>query len=70
MRVSQLLHVMDRDDEIVIDDMDAPVYRMRIYSGTVRGIYKDSPINKMRVISVCADDGQMSILVIKQREKK
>lgn len=38
MKVSQLLHAMDKDDFIMIDDFDAHIDNMTIYIGTVRGI--------------------------------
>ena len=63
MKVSQLIHAMDRDDSIVIDDFDAPIDKMTLYSGTVRGIYKDNPINKMHIKSICADDVVILVLV-------
>lgn len=63
MRVSQLIHAMDRDDSIIIDDFDAPIDKMNLYSGTVRGIYKDNPINKMHIKSICADDDVILVLV-------
>ena len=63
MKVSQLIHAMDRDDSIVIDDFDAPIDKMNLYSGTVRGICKDNPINKMHIKSICADDDVILVLV-------
>lgn len=63
MKVSQLIHAMDRDDSIVIDDFDAPIDKMNLYSGTVRGIYKDNPINKMHIESICAVDDVILVLV-------
>ena len=62
MRVSQLLHVMDRDDEIIIDDANEKINRMRVYKGTVRGIKRYDPINQMHVNSVFADDSVIVVL--------
>ena len=70
MKVSQLIHAMDRDDEIIVDDFDKRIPEMRIYSGKVRGIYKDNPINKMHVLSVAALDNVMHVLAIEPKEKK
>ncbi len=70
MRVSQLIHAMDKDDEIVIDDYDAPVDKMTIYKGAVRGIKKDNPVNKMHIESVCAENDTILVLVVKQRERR
>ena len=62
MKVSQLLHTIDRDDCVAIDDKNAPIDRNRIYDGTVRGIRKDDPINKMHVLCVFAADDKIHIL--------
>ena len=62
MKVSQLLHAMDRDDEIVIDDGNKKLDRMTIYSGAVRGIKRDDPINKMVVKGVFATDDKIVVL--------
>lgn len=67
MKVSQLIHAMDRDDLIVIDDFDAPIDKMNLYSGTVRKIYKDNPINKMHIMSICADNDVILVLVRKEK---
>lgn len=69
MRVSQLLKVMDRDDFVVVDDYDAPINKMTIYKGSVRGIKRDSPINKMHIVSVCANDDTILLLAVKPKEK-
>ena len=62
MRVSQLIHCMDRNDEIIIDDFDKPIENMTLYKGVVKGIKKDDPINKMHVVSICADDDKVLVL--------
>lgn len=66
MRVSQLIHA----DEIVIDDLDAPIDKMTIYKGSVRGIKKDNPVNKMHIESICAENDTILVLVVKQRERR
>ena len=63
MKISQLIKLMPKYDEIIIDDENAPVDRMKVYVGTVRGIKRDSPINKMRITSVCADEDRIFVLV-------
>lgn len=68
MKVSQLIHAMDRDDLIVIDDFDAPIDKMNLHSGTVREIHKDNPVNKMHIMSICADNDV--IMVLTRKEKK
>ena len=50
MRVSQIIHAMDRDDEILIEEANNKIDRMTLYHGEVRGIKKDDPINKMHVV--------------------
>ena len=70
MKVSQLLHTMDRDDCISIDDMNVPIDRNRIYNGPVRGIKKDDPINKMHVCCISAADGKINILAEVAHVKK
>ena len=57
MKVSQLLHVMDKDDDIIIEDEST------IYKGEVRGIKRDDPINRMHVDHVFACDNKMFVLV-------
>lgn len=70
MEVSQLIHAMDRDDEIVIDDYDAPFDNMTIYKGAVRGIKKDNPINKMHIERVLAANDTIFVLAVKQRKRR
>lgn len=69
MKVSQLIHDMDKDDEIVIDDYDAPIDKMTIYKGAVRGIKKDNPVNKMHIESVCAVNSTILVLAAKPRKR-
>ena len=69
MRVSQLLHAMDKDEIIYISDYDLPIDRMTLYSGTVRGIERENPINKMHIISICADKDEIHVLAQTKRRK-
>lgn len=69
MKVSQLIHTMDKDDVIVIDDYNAPIDNMTIYEGTGRGIKRDNPINQMHVRSICAKDDTILVLAEKARER-
>ena len=68
MRVSQLIHAMDKDDMIVIDDYNAPIDNMTIYQGTVRGIKRDNPINQMHVSNISVIDD--TILVLAEKTSK
>lgn len=40
MKVSQLIHVMDRNDEIVINDFNEPIDKSLLYKGTIKDIKK------------------------------
>lgn len=70
MRVSQLIHAMDKDDDIVIHDADKRANCMQIYKGTVRGLKKDDPINKMHVHHFFACDNVIMVLVGKKKENR
>ncbi len=69
MRVSQLLHAMCKDDIIEIDDYDLPIYQNTIYRGTVRGIERDNPINKMHIKNLCFINDKICVLAQKPKEK-
>lgn len=70
MRVSQLLHVMDKDDVIVIDNYNAPIDNTTIYEGAVRGINRDNPVNRMHVASICAKNDTIFVLAEEPRERR
>ena len=63
MKVSQLIHAMDKDDELIVDDESKPINKMQLYRGSVRGIERDDPINAMHVNSVFACDNIIVVLV-------
>lgn len=67
MKVSQLIHAMDRDERITINDYDAPIDKSLLFDGTPRGIKKDDPINKMLVESIVAD-GDVILVLARKRE--
>ena len=69
MRVSQLLHVMYKDDLIVIDDGNKKIDRNRVYSGTVRGIKRDDPVNKMHVVAIYPYDNKLLVLAETSKKK-
>ncbi len=69
MKVSQLLHVMDKENEIVVHDYDKPIDQSLLYQGTARGIYKDNPLNRMRVLSVCAV-GDVILVLVRNGDKQ
>lgn len=68
MKVSQLTHAMDKDDVIVIDDYEAPIDKMTIYEGPVKGIPREDPMNKMHVCGVCACNDKILVLAIKPKK--
>lgn len=69
MRVSQLLKVMDKDEQICIDDCDKTVDDTELYCGPVSGIKKDNPINKMHVVAIVAINDLMCVGVEEPRVK-
>lgn len=69
MRLSQLIHAMDRDDYIFVSDYDAPIDKSMLYDGIVRGIKKDNEINKMHVVNVTASDDTVCVLVNRRKEQ-
>ena len=69
MKLSQLLHVMDKDDKIIVDDGNKKIDRMRVYSGTVRGIKRDNPINKMHIVAIYPYDNKLLVLAETSNKK-
>ena len=69
MKVSQLLHTIDREDVVVISDKDARIDTMHLFAGKVRNVLRDDPINKMHVASIFADDDVIHILAEKAVKK-
>ena len=70
MRVSQLLCVMDKDDWISIDDYERSVDDLNLYVGTVRGITRESPLNKMRVHAIYVGSNEMLHVLAKNPKTK
>lgn len=59
MVLSQLLKIMNRDERIIVNNCEAvPLTHKCLYSGQVRGIYKDSPLNKgdVKFLMAAGDD--------------
>lgn len=69
MKVSQLIHAMDKDDELIVDDESKPINKMQLYRGSVRGIKRDDPINAMHVNGVFACDNIIVVLVGERRKR-
>lgn len=68
MKVSQLIHAMDKDDYIIINDESKPINKMELYSGSVRGIPRDASFNSMHVNKCFACDDTMIVLVGERRK--
>ena len=69
MKVSQLLHAMDREDDIIIENGNERIDRMTIYKGEVKGIKRDDPVNRMHVEHGFACDNVIAVLVNEARVK-
>lgn len=69
MKLSQLTKVMGKDEQITVCLDGAPIAEMQLYSGTVRGVTRDNPINKGFVTLVCACDDEI-IVEIKLAERE
>lgn len=70
MRVSQLIHAIDRDALIVVNDGNKRIANMQVYSGEVRGIKKDNPINRYYVHNIFADGDTIVVLAEEKRERR
>ena len=60
MKVSQLLHAMDKDEEIIISENPLGD---DLYNGKVRDIKRDNPINNCHIDKVFAYDDTLVILI-------
>lgn len=69
MRVSQLLHAMDKEELIAIFDGEKNIGNNRIYEGEVRGIKKDNPINQYHINCVFAYDDVVIMEAISPKMK-
>ena len=69
MRLSQLIHKMDKDDLIIVYDGNKKIDCMEVYNGEVRGIKKDDPINRHHVYNIFADGDTIVVLAEKQKMK-
>ena len=63
MKLSQLTRRMDRDDGIVVTDMNRAIDQSVLYDGKVRGIKRDDEINGAFVEVVKAVDSTVHVLV-------
>lgn len=69
MRVSQVLHAMDKDEIVRIFDSTKPIDQCHLYEGTVRGIHRDSPLLPLGVDMLMADEDVIVIDVGRKGKK-
>lgn len=69
MRVSQLIHAMDKGELIVINDGNKKITNMRLYKGPVIGIKKDDPINRYHVHKFFAVEDTIVVIAENQRKE-
>lgn len=56
MKVSQVLHKMQRDELVHIFDSSAPIDKNTLYESDVRSIKRDDPVNGKFVTGIWACD--------------
>lgn len=56
MKVSQVLHKMERDEHVLIYDSSAPIDKAELYDGTPRGFKRDNPLLSKSVTGIWADE--------------
>ena len=68
MKVSQILHKMDRDERVLIYDSEAPITKAELYDGTPRGFKRDNPTLCKTVTGIWADEDTI-VLDVGARKK-
>lgn len=68
MRVSQVLHKMDRDEAVHIFDSTLPIDACSLYDGTVRGVHRDNPVLSRNVTMIMAD-GDVIVIDVGREER-
>lgn len=62
MKLSQLIYIMDKDDDIIVNTRkNVSIDKKCLYHGTVRGIHKDDPMNKAHVSFLMALDNAILV---------
>lgn len=64
MKLSQLIHAMDREDVIIVNDEGQPVDETCLYRGEVRGIKRDDPLNKRHITKLFAFDDMVVVFTV------
>ena len=72
MKVSQILHKMQRCELVHIFDSTAPIDNNTLYEGNVRGIKRDDPLNSKFVTGIwaCGDTVVLDVAPPVRRKKK
>ena len=70
MKLSQLLHKMERDAKIIVEDTSSAIDQMRVYEGEVRGIKRDDALNGYYVENVLVDGNVLVVLAGKPNRKE
>ena len=63
MKISQLLTIIDKSDEIIISDYNASISEMFLFVGCAGDIENDNPLNEMNVVNITAHLCELLILV-------
>ena len=69
MKVSQVLHKMERDEHVLIYDSSAPIDKAELYDGTPRGFKRDNPLLSKSVTGIWADEDAI-VLDIGTRQRR
>ena len=70
MKVSQLTRLINKDDEIIIlNDEELDLDKVSLYRGSVKGIKRDSQLNKYHIVNISAYDGIILVFAVEPKEK-
>ena len=69
MKVSQVLHKMDRDEHVLIYDSTMPIDESELYEGTPRGFKRDDPLLGRSVTGIWADEDTI-VLDVGERKRR
>ncbi len=70
MRVSQVLHKMDRYETVRIIDSNRPIDEEVLFEGNVKDVHRDSPLLSLGVDKIMAIYDEMVIDVGRQEKKR
>lgn len=68
MRVSQVLHAMQKDELVRIFDSTKPIDKDTLYESTVRSIRRDSPLLPLGISMLMADE-DIIVIDVGRKEK-